>query len=142
MEDYSINIIFFSMGSLLIPFLRMAPLAIIASRLFCHASLTLIPPATRECVTKRARDRETEAFSSSPVSSHPSSKCSYNGLQCRIGERDHSPAMTSLADGGGVRSQMVRKAFLPLMRGVFARHAETSDSRMEWPSRQVNASWW
>ena len=31
------------------------------------------------------------------VSSHPSSKCSYNGLQCRIAERDHSPSVYDVA---------------------------------------------
>ena len=61
---------------------------------FCHASLTLIPTATRECVTKRQREAVRPA-----VSSHPSSKCSYNGLQCRRGTMSilHSLSMMLLA---------------------------------------------
>ena len=43
----------------------------------------------------------------------------------------HSPfSVYDVSGGGGVRSQMVRAAFLPLMRGVFASLAKTSDSRM------------
>ena len=125
------------MGSLLIPFLRMAPLAIIASRLFCHASLTLIPPATRECVTKRDGDREKGPLPCPATHRVNALIMDYNAASQRGTILLQS--MMSLAGGGGVRSQMVRKAYLPLMRrGVFARHAETSDSRMERPSRQVN----